>query len=154
MSSKNKILSLFFLTSVSFLIRDTIMIDGTIDLTPTFIVMFFSSVLSFLFIFVFEDKKTQNHSKIKLSIIGFVIALISIFSAYVLNIRSYIGLDFVQTFKSNFNMFLLNIKNFGFIIIALNILFGILVGSNKSLVSTYSYKSSKHTIRNKKRNIK
>lgn len=152
MSSKNKIINLVLLNTFAFLLRDTLMIDGPIDMTPTFIVLFMSTVLFFFSILLFEDKKTQNHSKVKLAIITTAVSTLCILSAYVLNIHSYLNTDFIPKLLSNLQLFINNIKGFGFLIILANIIFALVFGSNQSLVSTYSYKSSKHTVKNKRWN--
>lgn len=145
MQNKSKVLFLTLLTTISFLIRDTLRISGPINMKPTFIVLFISSVSSFFLIYILEDKKTNNHSKLKLATIGASVALLGIFSAYILEIQSYIGKNFFQTLASNFALAANNILDFGFLIIITNIIFGILVGSNKNNRDIYNFKSSKHT---------
>lgn len=147
MSSRNKILMITILTTLSFLLRDTLRINGPIDMTPTFIVLFVSLVSSFFLIYIFENRKTQNHSKLRLALISFTVALLSIFSAYVLNIRSYLDADFLKVFVNNIFLFINNIKNFGFLILIVNILFGLIFGSNKNLGKAYLYKPNKYNLK-------
>lgn len=147
MSSRNKILMITIITTISFLIRDTLRINGPIEMTPTFIVLFVSLVSSFFLIYIFENRKTQNHSKLCLALISFTVALFSIFSAYVLNIRSYLNADFWEVLQSNVFLFINNIRDFGFLILVVNILFGLIVGSNKNLGKAYLYKPNKYNLK-------
>ncbi len=73
------------------------------------------------------------------------VALLSILGAYVLNIPSYSDGAFLTVLLDNLLKALNNLADFGFLIVLAAALFGVLVGSDKNLRTTYSYKSSKHT---------
>ena len=144
MSSKYKILMLTFIITAGFLARDTVMISGPIHMMPTYIIFFVSLILSFIFIILTENKKTHNHAKLTLATTNAFIAVASIFLAYILEIRTYDGVTILQGSQDNIQKGIDNIMNYGFVIVLVAVLLGILVGSNRNLRTTYSYKSSKH----------
>lgn len=144
MSSKYKIMILTFLVTVGFLARDTVMISGPIQMTPTYITFFSSLILSLLLIPLTENKKSHNHSKLTLSLVGFFVSVLSIFLAYLLEWQTYGSQGFLTALQENLQKAIDNLTNFGFLIVLAAILFGLLAGSNKNLRTTYSYQSSKH----------
>ncbi len=145
MRSKHKIWILTLIVTIGFLARDTVRIAGPIDMQPTYITLFVSFVLSFFFVILTENKKTHNHRKIVLAPVAASVALLSILGAYVLNIPSYSDGAFLTVLLDNLLKALNNLADFGFLIVLAAALFGVLVGSDKNLRTTYSYKSSKHT---------
>lgn len=149
MPSKHKIWILTTIITLGFLIRDTIQISGPIDMRPTYIVFFVSLVLSFFLIILSENKKTHNHPKSILVLVSLLISLLSIISAYVLDLATYQNGDFFRILQNNMLKAIDNITNFGFLIIVISALFGLIVGSDKNIRTTYNYKSSKHTTSNK-----
>lgn len=151
MPSKHKIWILTLIITAGFLIRDTIRIDGPIDMKPTYIVLFVSLVLSFFLIILSENKKTHNHPKSILTLVSMLISLLSIIGAYVLNLSSYENISFGTAFQENMIRAIDNIQDFGFLIIFASMIFGAIVGSDKNIRTTYSYRSSKHTTSNKSR---
>lgn len=144
MSSKFKIIILTLIITLGFLGRDTVTISGPVYMVPTYIAFFASLVLSFVFIILTENRKTHNHSKMVLATVNFFVSLMSIILAYFLDMASYRGSTFSQALQTNMARTIDNITNYGYIIILLAVLFGILAGSSKNLRTTYSYKSSKH----------
>lgn len=144
MSSKYKILILTLIITLGFLARDTVMIEGPIHMAPTRMILFSSLILSFIFIILTEDKKTHNHSKLVLAITNGLIATASIILAYVLELGSYEGVSIWQGLETNLEKAAINIMDYGFVIILVAVIFGVLVGSKKNLRTTYNYKSSKH----------
>lgn len=145
MPSKRKIWILTLIITVGFLIRDTVRIEGPIDMRPTYIVFFLSLVLSFFLIILSENRKTHNHPKSILMLVCLLISLLSILGAYVLDLSTYRNAEFVKAFQNNLLAAIDNIQDFGFLIVLAAVGFGLIVGSDKSIRKTYSYKSSKHT---------
>lgn len=146
MSSKNKILALVLIITVGFLARDTVRIEGPIDMSPTFTILIVSFVLSFLLISLSENKKTQNHNKVVLGFVSLTVSLLSIIGAYVFDISNYRKVAFLDAIQNNLLSAINNILDFGFLIIVVAVIFGFIVGSDKVLRTTYSFKSSKHTV--------
>lgn len=121
------------------------MIDGPIEMMPTYIIFFTSLVLSFFLIILSENKKTHNHRKSVLVIVCMAVSILSIISAYMLNLANYKGVPLLTALQNNMLSAINNIMDFGFLIILASVIFGFLVGSDKNLRTTYTYKSSKHT---------
>lgn len=144
MSSKNKIILLTLIVSLGFLTRDTLMISGPLNMTPVYINFFAALVLSFLLIIATENKRTHNHAKATLALVGASVSILSILSAYLLELDSYQDMSLVAGLEANLLRAVDNISNYGYLIILAAILFGLLLGSDKNRRTTYSYKSSKH----------
>lgn len=149
MPSKHKIWILTLIVTLGFLIRDTVRIAGPIDMRPTYIVFFVSLLLSFLLIILSENKKTHNHPKSILVLVSLLISLLSIISAYVLDLATYQGQPFLLALQNNMLKAINNITDYGFLIMIVCMLFGFIVGSDKNIRTTYNYKSSKHTTSSK-----
>ncbi|MDO4712013.1 MAG: hypothetical protein Q4A75_08545 [Peptostreptococcaceae bacterium] len=145
MQSKHKIWILTVIITLGFLIRDTVRIAGPIDMDPTFIVLFVSLVLSFFLIILSENKKTHNHPKSILVLVSMLISLLSIIGAYVLDPSGYGEADLLTALQENINRAIANIQDFGFLIIFASMIFGAIVGSDKNIRKTYSYRSGKQT---------
>lgn len=144
MSSKYKIIILTLIITLGFLGRDTVTISGPVYMVPTYITFFASLGLSFVFIILTENRKTHNHSKMVLATVNFFVSLVSIILAYFLDLASYKDISFFEALQFNMERTINNITNYGFIIILVAALFGIVAGSRKNLRTTYNYKSSKH----------
>ncbi len=143
MRSKHKIWILTLLITLGFLIRDTLRIDGPIEMRPTYITLFVSLVLSFFLIILTENRKTHNHTKAVLSSVSLVVATLSIFGAYLLDLQTYQGQEILSVLQLNAQKAVSNIADFGFFILLAAIAFGLIVGSDKSIRRTYSFHSSK-----------
>lgn len=144
MSSKYKILCLTLIITIGFLARDTVRIAGPLDMLPTGLALASSLVLSFVLIFLTENKKTHNHSARTLAAISTVIATLSILFAYLLAWPSYAGKTLQEAISYNMQRGIDNIADFGYLIILACLVFGLVVGSDKNLRTTYSYRSSKN----------
>lgn len=144
MKSFKKILFLTFLITGSFLARDTVTISGPLDMSPIFTILITSFFSSLIIINVSENRKTQNHSKLRLSLVSLLIGFISLFGAYVFNLSSYSTSSAPDTIFINIKQAFLSLYNYGYVTLILCLIFGILVGSNKKLGQTQHYKSSKH----------
>lgn len=144
MKSFKKILFLTFLITGSFLARDTVTIRGPLDMSPIFTILITSFFSSLILINVTENRKTQNHSKLRLSLVSLLIGLISLFGAYVFNISSYSKTSTPDTIFISLKQAFFSLYNYGYVTLILCLIFGIIVGSNKKLGKTQHYKSSKH----------
>lgn len=144
MRSFKKILFLTFLITGSFLARDTVTIAGPLDMSPVLTILLTSFFSSLILINATENRKTQNHSKLRLSIVSVCIGFISLFGAYVFNISSYSKTYSPSSLFDNIRQAFLSLSNYGYVTLILCLIFGILVGSNKKLGKTQHYKSSKH----------
>lgn len=144
MRSFKKILFLTFLITGSFLARDTVTISGPLDMSPVLTILLTSFFSSLILINTTENRKTQNHSKLRLSIVSVSIGFISLFGAYVFNISSYSKIYNPATLLDNLKQAFSSLSNYGYVTLILCLIFGILVGSNKKLGKTQHYKSSKH----------
>lgn len=143
MGSSKKILFLTLIITLTFLARDTILIDGPLDMSPTITILITSFITSLIIINVTENRKTQNHSKLRLGIVSVCISTFSLFGAFLFNPTRYTE-GFLTSFLPNFQEAFSILINFGFLTIVFSLLFGIIVGSDKKLGKTQSYKSSKH----------
>lgn len=144
MRSFNKILFLTVIITGSFLARDTILIEGPLDMSPVLTILLTSFISSIVIINITENRKTQNHGKIVLAFVSGSIGLFSLFGAYIFDFSNYGISSFPRALYDNFLMALSGIINYGYVSLILCVIFGILVGSNKKLGKTQSYKSSKH----------
>lgn len=144
MRSFKKILFLTFLITGSFLARDTVTIEGPLDMSPVITILLTSFLSSLILINSTENRKTQNHSKLRLSIVSFIIGFISLFGAYVFNISSYSRLQNPANIIDNVKLGFHSLYNYGYVTLILCIIFGVIIGSNKKLGKTQHYKSSKH----------
>ena len=143
MRSKHKIWMLTLIITLGFLIRDTLRIEGPIEMRPTYITLFISLVLSFFLIILSENRKTHNHKKSVLAPISLVIATLSIFGAYLLDLPTYKGQALLPALLLNAQKAVSNIADFGFVILLAAVAFGLIVGSDRSIRRTYSFHSSK-----------
>lgn len=144
MRSFNKILFLTVIITGSFLARDTILIEGPLDMSPVLTILLTAFISSIVLINITENRKTQNHGKIRLSVVSAFIGLLSLFGAYLFDFSSYGNSSFFRALYSNFSMAASSMINYGYVTLLLCILFGVLIGSSKKLGKTQSYKSSKH----------
>ncbi len=143
MRSKHKIWILTLIITLGFLIRDTLRISGPIEMRPTYITLFVSLVLSFFLIILTENRKTHNHTKAVLAPVSLIVATLSIFGAYMLDLNTYEGQSLLTALQINAQKAVNNIADFGFLILIAAIVFGLIVGSDKSIRRTYSFHSSK-----------
>ncbi|MGB5823762.1 MAG: hypothetical protein WBH44_06775 [Proteocatella sp.] len=144
MRSFNKILFLTVIITGSFLARDTVLISGPLDMSPVLAILLTSFISSIVFINITENRKTQNHGRIVLSLVSTSIGLLSLIGAYIFDFSNYGDFSFFSAMYNNFSMAISSLLNYGYVTLILCVLFGILMGSDKKLGKTQSYKSSKH----------
>ncbi|WP_028829539.1 hypothetical protein [Proteocatella sphenisci] len=144
MRSFNKIVLLTIIITGSFLARDTVLIKGPLDMSPVFTILVTSFVSSIIIINITENRKTQNHDKIVLSIVSFSIGVFSLIGAYLFDFSNYGDYPLLRSLLINFESAAQSIMNYGYVTLILCIVFGLISGSNKKLGKTQSYKSSKH----------
>lgn len=143
MRSSKKIIYLTLIITTTFLARDTFLIEGPLDMSPTITLLVTAFLSSLILINVSESRKTQNHSKRRLALVGFLISTLSLFGAFLFNPTRYVD-GILVSLLPNFQEALNVILNYGFLVIVFAVIFGIIVGSDKKLGTTQSYKSSKH----------
>ena len=144
MRSFNKIALLTVIITGSFLARDTVLIEGPLDMSPVLTILLTSFISSIILINITENRKTQNHGKITLSVVSLSIGVLSLIGAYLFDFSNYADQPLMKSLIMNFESAAQSIFNYGYVTLILCVIFGILAGSNKKLGRAQSYKSSKH----------
>ena len=144
MRSFNKRALLTVIITGAFLARDTVLIEGPLDMSPVLTILLTSFISSIILINITENRKTQNHGKITLSVVSLSIGVLSLIGAYLFDFSNYADQPLMKSLIMNFESAAQSIFNYGYVTLILCVIFGILAGSNKKLGRTQSYKSSKH----------
>ena len=113
-------------------------------MSPVLTILLTSFISSIILINMTENRKTQNHGKITLSVVSLSIGVLSLIGAYLFDFSNYADQPLMKSLIMNFESAAQSIFNYGYVTLILCVIFGILAGSNKKLGRTQSYKSSKH----------